>query len=369
LQVDAWQVAVLEGWQRRLLVNTCRWAGKSTVAGLLALRNSLALPGLPVVLLARSHHQAALMFERLCALHARLGAPLLRERGAGKLVLANGSRLLCLPARDHALRDWERIGLLIVDDAARVAEDLYRAATVRVAAAAGRIVALSVPLGPHGFFYEAWARGGPGWSRLEVPAAQLRRLAMPEWSRRRQVLGEAWYRQEFCCAFEPVVGLIYPDFGRCVVAELLPPGRWLGGIDFGVRNPLAAVWGVRDAAGVLWLSGEHYQRERPLAYHAERLPRDVTWYADPSGAREILELRCLGLRIQRGNWRRATLGQVRAWLLGGRLRVLAGCCPYLLAEASQYRLDPAAGFRRPVKENDHALDALRYLVSRADEEP
>ena len=51
----------------------------------------------------------------------------------------------------------------------------------------------------------------------------------------------------------------------------------------------------------------------------------------------------------------------------GRLRVLEACCPTLLAEAAQYRLDPAADYRRPLKEHDHLLDALRYLVSGIEE--
>jgi hypothetical protein len=60
---------------------------------------------------------------------------------------------------------------------------------------------------------------------------------------------------------------------------------------------------------------------------------------------------------------------VRSRLATGRLRVLAGACPKLLFEASLYRYEEAAGRRTelPVGENDHALDALRYLVSRLDE--
>ncbi len=50
----------------------------------------------------------------------------------------------------------------------------------------------------------------------------------------------------------------------------------VGGIDFGFRNPFAALWGtVKD--GVLILTGEHYLRERPLSHHAGYLPRGVMW--------------------------------------------------------------------------------------------
>jgi hypothetical protein len=76
--------------------------------------------------------------------------------------------------------------------------------------------------------------------------------------------------------------------------------RRVGGIDFGFRNPFGAVWGVLDRDGVLWLTGEYYARQRPLSYHAERLPRGYTWYADPSGANEIAELRMANFSVLPG---------------------------------------------------------------------
>jgi hypothetical protein len=45
-----------------------------------------------------------------------------------------------------------------------------------------------------------------------------------------------------------------------------------------------------DRDGILWLTREHYVRQQPLSYHAARLPRDVLWVADPSGAAERAEM-------------------------------------------------------------------------------
>jgi hypothetical protein len=178
---------------------------------------------------------------------------------------------------------------------------------------------------------------------------------------------ESWYRQEFCCSFESLEGLVYPDFAQCVSAGTPQPGRLVGGIDFGLRNPFAAIWGVVDHDDVLWLYGEHFSRDQSLAYHARHLPREVLWYGDPAGAREIRELHCAGLTIRAGdNHVTPGLAAVRARLESGRLKVLAGCCPNLLAEAQLYRYDVDSKSEKPVKEHDHALDALRYLVSRLD---
>ncbi len=121
---------------------------------------------------------------------------------------------------------------------------------------------------------------------------------------------------------------------------------------------------------MLWLTGEHYARQKPLSYHAERLPRDVTWYADPSGANERCELRWAGFAVREGdNALRPGIAAVSARLENGTLRVVKGCCPSLLAEAELYRYDEGPRERRgeaPVDEHNHALAALRYLIGQLD---
>jgi hypothetical protein len=173
------------------------------------------------------------------------------------------------------------------------------------------------------------------------------------------------------CSFEALEGLVYPDFARQTAADAVPaltPN--VGGIDFGYRNPFAAVWGVVDADGVLWLTGERYRREQTVHEHARHLPPRVTWYADPAGAAEIAALRQLGLVVRRGaNDLRAGIAAVRARLEAGKLKVAPGACPELLAETQLYSYPTAADrgdVETPVDAHNHALAALRYLVARLD---
>ncbi len=145
----------------------------------------------------------------------------------------------------------------------------------------------------------------------------------------------------------------------------------VGGIDFGFRNPFAAIWGVLDHDDVLHLTGERYFRETPLHEHARALPPGVMWYADPAGRTEIEELRRADHKVRRGvNDIRPGIAAVTARIRTDRLKVHAGCCPNLLAEARLYRYPsegerPTAG-ENPVDEHNHALAALRYLVSGID---
>jgi hypothetical protein len=369
LEPDPWQIEVLEGKHPRLLLNCCRQAGKSTVVAMLGLAEALYCRFTKVLLLSRSHRQSRELFRIVIDFHRRLGEPLLAGKNSEELRLTNGSRIVSLPCKEETIRGYSHVSLLVIDEAARVPDDLYRAVCPMLAVSEGRMICLSTPYGKRGFYYDAWANGNDDWKRIEVAATQLPRIKPDFLERERRRVGESWYRQEYCCSFESLEGLVYPDFARCVVPGPAPQGRPLGGIDFGLRNPFAAIWGVLDRDDVLWLHGEHYSREKPLAYHVQHLPHGVTWYADPEGAREICELRCAGVVVRRGdNDQRPGLAAVRARVENGTLRVVAGTCPNLLAEAGLYRYDPQGreGNESPLKAHDHALDALRYLISRVD---
>ena len=95
------------------------------------------------------------------------------------------------------------------------------------------------------------------------------------------------------------------------------------------------------------------------------------WYADPAGPTEIEELRRAGLKVLRGgNAIQAGIAAVNARLRTDRLRILRSACPNLLAEAKLYRYPSSpssqANTEVPLDQNNHALAALRYLVSRLD---
>jgi hypothetical protein len=388
LEPDPWQVEVLEAGHPRLLLNCCRQAGKSTVVAMLGLVEAIFVPFTQVLLVSRSHRQSRELFRLVTGFHRQLGATLLERQTAEELHLSNHSRIVCLPCREETIRGYARVSLLVLDEAARVPDDLYRAVRPMLAVSEGRLICLSTPYGKRGFFYDAWAKGGADWARIEIPAARIARITPAFLAQERRGLGESWFRQEYCCSFEALEGLVYPDFARCVVAALpehvrgdgpsprrgegsgARGGRRVGGIDFGFRNPFAAVWGTLDRDGVLWLTGEHYCRGKPLSHHARFLPRDVMWYADPSGANERCELRCAGFAVREGNNAlRTGIAAVSARLEAGTLRVLEGTCPNLLAEASLYRYGTEGHERdaeTPVDEHNHALAALRYLISRLD---
>ncbi len=385
LEPDPWQMEVLTSEHRQVLLNCCRQAGKSTVVALMGLVEAMFKPMTRIVIVSRSHRQSRELLKTMAFFYRVLGERLKAKVNAQEIELANMSRIVCVPCREDTIRGYAAIDMLIVDEAARVPDDLYRAVRPMLAVSKGRIICLSTPYGKRGFFWNAWANGGDDWLRIEAPATKISRIGEEFLARERRGLGEAWFRQEYCCSFEAMEGLVYPDFAKCVVSAAdVPKGlldaiangktgdglRRVGGIDFGFRNPFAAVWGAIDFDGVLWMTGEHYQRQRPITFHATKMPRGFTWYADPSGANEIAELRCAGHSVIHGrNALTPGIGAVTARLEAGTLRVVEGRCPNLLSEAGLYRYDDSPGSRRretPLDDHNHALAALRYMIYRLD---
>ena len=186
-------------------------------------------------------------------------------------------------------------------------------------------------------------------------------------------MGSAWVDQEYNGCFTTLEGRVYPEFESALVEETpsAGPKAWhVGGIDFGWRNPFAAVWGFVEA-GVLWITGEHSLSRGTLAEHAEVLPKKVEWFADPAAPGDIGQLRRWGFAVRSGkNEIRGGIARVTARLRTGRLKI-ANRCEHLRNEARLYRY-PSERERRiagenPVDADNHSLAALRYLVSRLEE--
>jgi len=377
MEPDPWQLQVLESEHKRLLLNCCRQGGKSTVVAVLTLIEVVRRPGSMIVLLSRSHDQSRELFDKVKDFHARMGSRLLKRRTRDELRLENGSRVVCLPCKEETIRGYSGVTLLVIDEAARVPDDLYRAVRPFLAATDGRLICLSTPYGKRGFFHHAWACEGNDWLRFEVPVGMIPRIKPEFLEEERRALGSSWFRQEYECSFEALEGVVYADFAKHVLdrttqAELAARagGKLFGGIDFGYSDPFAAVWGCLDTDGVLWIVGEHYERERTLSYHAQRLPKNVFWYADPSAPGQIAELKSAGFKIQKAkNDIDLGIAAVQGRLESGRLRVRGDFCPNLVAEAGLYHYGrDAAGKRgkKPEDDNNHALDALRYLIMMLD---
>src|SRR5262249_39600343 len=121
---------------------------------------------------------------------------------------ANGSRVVSLPGDEATIRGYSGVKLLVVDEAARVPDDLYRAVRPMLAVSGGRLICLSTPWGKRGFYFEAWHGANPR-HRVRVEASQCPRISAEFLEEERQALGERWFRQEYGCSFEDVIDSVF----------------------------------------------------------------------------------------------------------------------------------------------------------------
>ncbi|MBU6428252.1 MAG: terminase family protein [Cyanobacteria bacterium REEB65] len=165
-------------------------------------------------------------------------------------------------------------------------------------------------------------------------------------------------------------GLVYPELLDCVTDDEPPAkGERVGGMDFGFNHPFCALRGILND-DVLWIDWERYRSQCTLPTHSEALPKGVHWWCDPARPDSIMELRiaghdaipCLHLGpkpIRDG------IDRVTSRIRTGRLKIHRRC-QNVLREAGLYQYDPDSPKEEPMDRDNHAMDALRYLITGLD---
>jgi Terminase large subunit, T4likevirus-type, N-terminal len=207
---DPWQTDLCRSDAPRTLLLCCRQAGKSTAAAALALSTALLSPHSLTLLLSPTLRQSGELFrDKLLPLWRALGCPRqARPPTQLELVLGNGSRVVSLPENEAGVRGFSGVSLLILDEAARVSDDLYLAVRPMLSVSGGRLLALSTPFGQRGWFFEEWQNGGDAWRRVKVTADQCPRISAAFLQEERQK-GERYFAQEFLCSFEAAVDAVF----------------------------------------------------------------------------------------------------------------------------------------------------------------
>lgn len=231
LPPDPWQRQVLETDSNRILLNCTRQSGKSTVAAGLALGTALTRPGDPVLLLSPTERQSVELFRKVIVQFDAIGRPVpVISETQSELELENGSRIISLPGTQKTTRSFSGVSMLVIDEAAQVEDSLYLSVRPMLAVSKGRLLVLSTPFGKRGWFYEAWS-GIEAWERVQIKAEECPRIDPEFLEEERRVLGERWFRQEYCCSFEETCDAVFASediqAALCDISD--PAFRELGG--------------------------------------------------------------------------------------------------------------------------------------------
>ena len=170
-------------------------------------------------------------------------------------------------------------------------------------------------------------------------------------------------------------GLVYPMFGEnCIVHDGPDDGDFYISIDYGTRNPFSAgLWRVTKKCAVrvaeVYYSGraEHHQKtDEEYCDMVEQLAGDRTISAvvvDPSAASFIEALRRRGrFKVRHAdNDVMNGIRTVSAFLKNGKIKIHESC-ENSIREFGLYRWDDKAREDQVIKDNDHAMDDIRYMA-------
>lgn len=179
----------------------------------------------------------------------------------------------------------------------------------------------------------------------------------------------AFYRQEVLGEFTKFEGLVYRWFGENHVIEALNPesadyDEVVYGVDWGHNNPAVVLAVVRQ--GDRWVVADEWYERRCTVNDHSAAAQDLverwgpgTVFCDPAEPGNIEQFRRDGLTVRKAN-NDVTPGIQHVSSLQDDL-VVARNCQAVRNEFAQYQYKDDDS-DDVVKQNDHAMDALRYAL-------
>ncbi len=234
------------------------------------------------------------------------------------------------------------------------------------------------PEGPEHWFYKEWIQKCAQKNLLRLHFTMEDNPGLDPTVRRRyeSMYTGVFYRRYILGQWSMAEGLVYEFLPERHIAGQIPKeGKYYISVDYGTRNPFSAgLWCVEDDRAVRIREFYHSGRETGKMYTDQEYYRELEKLAgdlavecvvvDPSAASFIAEIRSHGrfsVRKARNDVL-AGIHLVAAMLKGGVLQI-APCCHSTIREFGIYRWEENGQADRPCKENDHAMDDIRYFCS------
>lgn len=232
---------------------------------------------------------------------------------------------------------------------------------------------------PNGFnhFYDLSLMEGVNsdWKYFHFTTYDNPFIDQEEIEKKRAEISDDRFAQEYLGEFRKREGLVYKDFSRarCVVSELPEDFECLytyGGVDWGHTHPAAVITIKKDYLGNYWVTDEFY---KPGKTESEIVDKVVSLgfnkvFPDPENASGIEALRKAGVNIREVNKNKGSvvsgISKVQEMIKQNRLKILSNCTN-VITEFESYSYPDDKGKianENPLKENDDAMDAIRYVI-------
>ena len=264
----------------------------------------------------------------------------------------------------------------LLDEVALMPRSFVEQAAARCSVSGSRLWFSCNPESPAHWFYQEWILKAKekGVRRIPFSMEDNPGLSPQMLERYRTMFQGTFYRRFVLGEWVTAEGRVYDFFDRRRDAAPVPPGRmeaWRVSVDYGTVNPTSmGLWGRRN--GVWYRVKEFYydsRREGRQKTDAEyvrdlralcggkRVERVIV---DPSAASFLAALRQAGFPVKAADNRVLDGIRVTAGMLREGKIILCEPCEDCLREMGLYCWE--SGKEVPRKENDHAMDDLRYFA-------
>ena len=268
---------------------------------------------------------------------------------------------------------------VLLDEVALMPRSFVEQACARCSVTGSRLWFNCNPEGPYHWFYTEWI--GHAAERnclyLHFTMEDNPALSPDIRSRYARLYSGVFYRRFVLGEWTAAEGRIYDFYAPGEYAQEAPAEPWERlrvSVDYGTVNPTSmGLWALKD--GVWYRVDEYYYDSRTEGRQktdeeyvdaleeltrGRRIERVIV---DPSAASFIETLRRRGFRVMRANNAVADGLRVTADLLKKRRLVICRSCKDCLREIESYEwVNDGSGHDVPRKENDHAMDEMRYFA-------
>ena len=267
----------------------------------------------------------------------------------------------------------------LLDEVVLMPRSFVEQASARCSVEGSRLWFSCNPEGPNHWFYREWVCRAKEKRALYLhfTMADNPSLSARVRARYESMYSGIFYRRFVLGEWTAAEGCIYDFYAPGEYAQEAPAEPWERlrvSVDYGTVNPTSmGLWALKD--GVWYRVDEYYYDSRTEGRQktdeeyvdaleeltrGRRIERVIV---DPSAASFIETLRRRGFRVMRANNAVADGLRVTADLLKKRRLVICRSCKDCLREMESYEwVNDGSGHDVPRKENDHAMDEMRYFA-------
>lgn len=264
----------------------------------------------------------------------------------------------------------------LLDEVALMPQSFVEQVTARCSVDGSKLWFNCNPGGPEHWFNKKWVLAAKEMNALHVHFTMSDNLSLAPKIRERyeRMYTGVFYQRYILGLWVLAEGLVY-DFGEANITDECPEGaEYYISVDYGTRNPCSAgLWSVTGDKAVrikeYYYSGRDNNRNKTDEEHCDAIENLARGYTikrvivDPSAASFITSLKKRKFKVLAAN--NNVLDGIRrtaTYLKDGNIKIHRSCVDSI-REFGLYCWDEKKNDDSVVKENDHAMDDIRYFCN------